>query len=167
MKHLLFTILALLSFSYSFAGNTWVGDYATKNTTPTSGSWTYNYTQNTHLGIDDQRRVNCILDGKTSGNTKTIRLTGDIMIRYSVFVGSSLSGENKPTTLIIENGTNGQVRIWDDLDNNQDNYHADKFGTLFSVWDNCTLIIRGGGKGKEIINILNIYLVEIIILILK
>ena len=152
MKHLLFTILALLSFSYSFAGtNTWEGDYATKNTTPTIGNWTFNYTQNTHLGVSEQRRVNCILAGKTSGDTKTITLTGDICIRYSVFVGSSISSENKPTTLIIENGTNGQVRIWDDLDNNLDSYHADKFGTLFSVWDNCTLIIRGGGKGKEII----------------
>ena len=154
MKHLLFTILALLSFSYSFAGtNTWVTDYKTKNTTPTSGSWTYNYTQNTHLtDINEQRRVNCILaDESISGNTKTITLTGDIMIRYSVFVGSSISSENKPTTLIIENGTNGQVRIWDDLDNNLDSYHADKFGTLFSVWNGCTLIIRGGGKGKEII----------------
>ncbi len=152
MKHLLFTILALLSFSYSFAGiNKWEADYATKNTTPTSGSWTFNYTQNTDQPLSEQRRVNCILDGTTSGTTKTIRLTGDIMIRYSVFVGSPVSGDNKPTTLIIENGTNGPVHIWDDLDNNQDNYHADKFGTLFSVWDNCTLIIRGGGKGKEII----------------
>ena len=154
MKHLLFTILALLSFSYSFADNKWEDDYAKKNTTPTSGSWTYNYTKNFDQASANQRRVNCILAGTTpgfNGTTKTVRLTGDIMIRYSVFVG--LDGVDGPTTLIIENGTDRQITIWNDLDNNDspDKFHGDNFGTLFSVWENCKLIIRGGGKGKEII----------------
>ncbi|MGM9846768.1 MAG: hypothetical protein ACI31F_02330 [Muribaculaceae bacterium] len=152
MKHLLFTILALLSFTYSFAANTWEKDYTTKNTTPTIGDWTFNYTQNTDKPASEHRRVNCILaDNSISGDTKTITLTGDICIRYSVFVGSPVSNENKPTTLIIENGTDHQINIWNDVDNNLDEYKPDMYGTLFSVWDNCTLIIRGGGKGKEII----------------
>lgn len=153
MKRIILTIISVLAFSGAYAvENKWETDCATKNTTPTSGSWTYNYTKNTDQALENQRRVNCILAGTTpgfNGKTKTVKLTGDIMIRYSVFVG--LDGGGEPTTLIIENGTDRQVTIWDDLDNNQDKYHADKFGTLFSVWDNCTLIIRGGGKGKEII----------------
>lgn len=119
---------------------------------PASGDWTYNYLIQDGSG-NTTRRVNAVVDGGNTTGTKTVTLTGSIMLRHSVFVGLSSVG-SKPTTLIIKNGTDNDIYIWDDLDNPNDGFGADQFMTMFSVWEGCTLIIDGdpnnNGKGKII-----------------
>lgn len=145
-------ILLLLSFSgvRAFA-NDWETGGQTKNSMPSSGNWTYNYLIQDGSG-NTTRRVNTVLAGTNtnSSGVKEVVLTGDVMLRHSVFVG--LSNGNKPTTLIIKNGTDKEINFWDDLDNPNDGFGADQFMVLFSVWEGCTLIIDGdpdgNGKGK-------------------
>lgn len=141
-------ILLFLSFSAVRAfANDWVDK--NKNSMPSSGDWTYNYL----VVSDTTRRVNAVLSGANtaSNGVKEVVLTGDVMLRHSVFVGLS-TNDNKPTTLIIKNGTDKEINFWDDLDNPNDGFKADRFMVLFSVWEGCTLIIDGdpdgNGKGK-------------------
>lgn len=145
-------ILLLLSFSAVRAfANVWETGGQTKNSMPSSGNWTYNYLIQDGSG-NTTRRVNTVLAGANtnSSGVKEVVLTGDVMLRHSVFVG--LSNDNKPTTLIIKNGTDKVINFWDDLDNPNDGFGADQFMVLFSVWEGCTLIIDGdpdgNGKGK-------------------
>lgn len=145
-------ILLLLSFSAVRAfANDWETGGQTKNSMPSSGNWTYNYLIQDGSG-NTTRRVNTVLAGTNtnSSGVKEVVLTGDVMLRHSVFVG--LSNGNKPTTLIIKNGTDKEINFWDDLDNPNDGFGADQFMVLFSVWEGCTLIIDGdpdgNGKGK-------------------
>lgn len=145
-------ILLLLSFSAVRAfANDWETGGQTKNSMPSSGNWTYNYLIQDGSG-NTTRRVNTVLAGTNtnSSGVKEVVLKGDVMLRHSVFVG--LSNGNKPTTLIIKNGTDKEINFWDDLDNPNDGFGADQFMVLFSVWEGCTLIIDGdpdgNGKGK-------------------
>lgn len=146
-------ILLLLSFSAVRAfANDWETGGQTKNSMPSSGNWTYNYLIQDGSG-KTTRRVNAVVDGGNTTGAKTVKLTGSIMLRHSVFVGLSSVG-SKPTTLIIENDTDDDIYIWDDLDNPLDGFGADRFMTMFSVWEGCTLKIDGDpdgdGKGKII-----------------
>lgn len=146
-------ILLLLSFSTVRAfANDWETGGQTKNSMPSSGNWTYNYLIQDGSG-NTTRRVNAVLSGANtnSSGVKEVVLTGDVMLRHSVFVGLS-TNNNLPTTLIIKNGTDNEINFWDDLDNPNDGFGADQFMVLFSVWEGCTLIIDGdpdgNGKGK-------------------
>ena len=148
-------ILLLLSFSAVRAfANDWETGGQTKNSMPSSGNWTYNYLIQDGSG-NTTRRVNTVLAGANTNpsGVKEVVLTGDVMLRHSVFVGLSSVG-SKPTTLIIENDTDDDIYIWDDLDNPLDGFCADRFMTMFSVWKGCTLKIDGDpdgdGKGKII-----------------
>lgn len=146
-------ILLLLFFSAVRAfANDWETEGQTKNSMPSSGNWTYNYLIQDGSG-KTTRRVNAVVDGGNTTGAKTVKLTGSIMLRHSVFVGLSSVG-SKPTTLIIENDTDDDIYIWDDLDNPLDGFGADRFMTMFSVWEGCTLKIDGDpdgdGKGKII-----------------
>lgn len=147
-------ILLCLSFSsVSAFANDWESGGQTKNSMPSSGNWTYNYLIQDDSG-NTTRRVNTVLAGANtnSSGVKEVVLTGDVMLRHSVFVG--LSNGNTPTTLIIKNGTDNVINFWDDLDNPNDGFGADQFMVMFSVWEGCTLIIDGdpdgNGKGKII-----------------
>ena len=147
-------ILLLLSFSAVRAfANDWETGGQTKNSMPSSGNWTYNYLIQDGSG-NTTRRVNAVLSGANAPDgVKVVELKGDVMLRHSVFVGLSSVG-SKPTTLIIENDTDDDIYIWDDLDNPLDGFGADRFMTMFSVWEGCTLKIDGDpdgdGKGKII-----------------
>lgn len=144
-------ILLLLSFSAVRAfANDWETGGQTKISMPQKGNWTYNYLIQDGSG-NTTRRVNAVLSGANAPDgVKVVELKGDVMLRHSVFVG--LSNGNKPTTLIIKNGTDDEINFWDDLDNPNDGFGADQFMVLFSVWEGCTLIIDGdpdgNGKGK-------------------
>lgn len=151
LKRISALILCLSCCAVSAWGNVWETGGQTANTMPSSGNWTYNYL--IQDGGTTTRRVNAVLDGVNTTGAKKVRLTGSIMLRHSVFVGLSSVG-SKPTTLIIENGTDDDIYIWDDLDNPLDGFGADRFMTMFSVWEGCTLKIDGdpnnNGKGKII-----------------
>lgn len=152
IRSVLLTLIAAFSaMTLNAAVNEWV--YTTGEQMPPTGDWTYNYLVS--KGEENERRVNAVLDGvNVSGGVKTVRLTGDICIRHSVFIGLSTS-DNTPTTLVIENATDNDIHIWDDLDNPNDGSGADRFGVMFSVWENNTLIIKGdpdgNGKGRILI----------------
>ena len=143
-------VLFLFTFASQVFANEWVTDSQTKNSMPQSGNWTYNYLIKS--GDKTTRLVNAVLSGvnTNSSGVKVVELTGDVMLRHSVFVG--LSNGNNPTTLIIKNGTDDEINFWDDLDNPDDGFGADQFMVMFSVWEGCTLIIDGdpdgNGKGK-------------------
>lgn len=153
MKRIILTIISVLAVLSALAqpySNHWDENQLKTNTTPSSGDWTYNHiTYRDQSDVNSDRRVNAILDGTstpTGSNTKTVYLDGDmICIRYPVFVGLS-TGSNKPTVLEIINNTEHDITIWNDLDNN--GYKADWAGTMFSVWEGCTLRIKGNPKGK-------------------
>lgn len=150
-RSVLLTLISAFSAMSLNAGNVWVDK--TGNKMPSNGDWTYNYLVN--QGESTERRINAVLDGvNASGGVKTVRLTGDICIRHSVFIGLS-TNDNTPTTLVIENATDNDIHIWDDLDNPNDGSGADRFGVMFSVWENNTLIIKGdpdgNGKGRIMI----------------
>lgn len=151
LKRIAAFILCLSCCAVSAWGNVWETGGQTANTMPSSGDWTYNYL--IQVGGVTTRRVNAVLDGGNTTGAKTVTLTGSIMLRHSVFVGLSSDG-SKPTTLIIKNGTDNDIYIWDDLDNPNDGFGADQFMTMFSVWEGCTLKIDGdpdnNGKGKII-----------------
>ena len=141
----------LLSLFTAFAAtaigavNEWVDKTGEKM--PSSGNWTYNYLVN--KGETTERRINAVLNGvNASGGVKTVQLTGDVYLRHSVFIGLSTS-DNTPTTLVIENATDNDIHIWDDLDNSNDGSGADRFGVMFSVWENNTLIIKGDPDGNR------------------
>lgn len=141
-------ILLLLSFSAVRAfANDWETGGQTKNSMPSSGNWTYNYLIQDGSG-KTTRRVNAVVDGGNTTGAKTVKLTGSIMLRHSVFVGLSSVG-SKPTTLIIENDTDDDIYIWDDLDNPLDGFGADRFMTMFSVWEGCTLKIDGDPPSRH------------------
>ncbi|MGM9790978.1 MAG: hypothetical protein ACI3Y4_01080 [Candidatus Cryptobacteroides sp.] len=151
LKRIATIILCMSCSAVSALGNDWETGGQTANTMPSSGDWTYNYL--IQSGGVTTRRVNAVLDGGNTTGAKTVTLTGSIMLRHSVFVGLSSIG-SKPTTLIINNGTDDDIYIWDDLDDPKDGFGADRFMTMFSVWEGCTLIIDGdpdnNGKGKII-----------------
>ena len=114
-------------------------------TFPSSGNWTSNF--NIYQGQQLKRVVNRI------ASDATIKLTGDVMMRHSVFIGDSDSNvkDNKNIcNVVIENDTDHQVMIWDDLDNPGDGWAADIYMTMFSVWEGCSLTIKGK-PGAEII----------------
>lgn len=144
-------VLFLFTFASQGLANDWVTGGQTKNSMPSLGDWTYNYLIQDGSG-NTTRRVNTVLAGANtnSSGVKEVVLTGDVMLRHSVFVG--LSNGNNPTTLIIKNGTDDEINFWDDLDNPNDGFGADQFMVMFSVWEGCTLIIDGdpdgNGKGK-------------------
>lgn len=144
-------VLFLFTFASQVFANDWETGGQTKNSMPSSGDWTYNYLIQDGSG-NTTRRVNTVLAGANtnSSGVKEVVLTGDVMLRHSVFVG--LSNGNVPSTLIIKNGTDNEINFWDDLDNPNDGFGADNFMVLFSVWEGCTLIIDGdpdgNGKGK-------------------
>ena len=144
-------VLFLFTFASQGLANEWETGGQTKDSMPFRGNWTYNYLIQDDYG-NTTRRVNTVLAGTNtnSSGVKEVVLTGDVMLRHSVFVG--LSNGNKPTTLIIKNGTDKEINFWDDLDNPNDGFGADQFMVLFSVWEGCTLIIDGdpdgNGKGK-------------------
>lgn len=152
LKRIAALILCLSFCAVSAWGNVWETGGQTANTMPSSGNWTYNYLIQDGSG-KTTRRVNAVVDGGNTTGAKTVKLTGSIMLRHSVFVGLSSVG-SKPTTLIIENDTDDDIYIWDDLDNPLDGFGADRFMTMFSVWEGCTLKIDGDpdgdGKGKII-----------------
>lgn len=132
--------------------NDWRQNFQNYDYMPSSGDWTYNYLIQDDYGTT-LRHVNTVLAGvnTNSDGVRKVVLTGDVCLRHSVFVGVSTTS-NKPTTLIIENGTDNVINFWDDLDNPNDGLGADPFMVLFSVWEGCTLIIDGDpdndGKGK-------------------
>ena len=144
-------VLFLFTFASQGFANDWETGGQTKNSMPSLGDWTYNYLIQDGSG-NTTRRVNTVLAGANtnSSGVKEVVLTGDVMLRHSVFVG--LSNGNVPSTLIIKNGTDDEINFWDDLDNPNDGFGADNFMVLFSVWEGCTLIIDGdpdgNGKGK-------------------
>ena len=152
-KRIVTIVLILFTFASQVFANEWESEGQTKNSMPSSGNWTYNYLIKS--GTNVTRRVNAVLSGANTNpsGVKEVVLTGDVMLRHSVFVGLS-TDDNKPTTLIIKNGTDDEINFWDDLDkpNDGDNFPADNFMVLFSVWEGCTLIIDGdpdrNGKGK-------------------
>lgn len=152
LKRIAALILCLSCCAVSAWGNIWDPEVQADATMPPSGDWTYNYLIQDGSG-NTTRRVNAVLDGVNTTGAKKVRLTGSIMLRRSVFVGLSSVG-SKPTTLIIENGTDNDIYIWDDLDNPNDGYKEDQYRTMFSVWEGCTLKIDGdpdgNGKGKII-----------------
>lgn len=155
MKRIFFTIISALAVLSALAqpySNYWDENQLKTNTTPSSGDWTYNHiTYRDPSNKNSDRRVNAILKGKnttTGTNVRTVYLNGTIYIRYPVFVGLS-TGSNTPTVLEIINNTEQDITIWNDLDNN--GYKADWAGTMFSVWEGCTLRIKGNPKGKIII----------------
>ena len=150
-KRIVTIVLFLFTFASQGLANDWETGGQTKNSMPSSGDWTYNYLIQDGSG-NTTRRVNTVLAGANtnSSGVKEVVLTGDVMLRHSVFVG--LSNGNVPSTLIIKNGTDKEINFWDDLDNPNDGFGADQFMVLFSVWEGCTLIIDGdpdgNGKGK-------------------
>ena len=150
-KRIVTIVLFLFTFASQGFANDWETGGQTKNSMPSSGDWTYNYLIQDGSG-NTTRRVNTVLSGANtnSSGVKEVVLTGDVMLRHSVFVG--LSNGNNPTTLIIKNGTDKEINFWDDLDNPNDGFGADQFMVMFSVWEGCTLIIDGdpdgNGKGK-------------------
>lgn len=151
IRNVLFSVLTAFAATTIHAGNVWIDKTGDKM--PSSGDWTYNYLVN--QGETTERRINAVLSGVNApGGTKTVRLTGDVCLRHSVFIGLSTS-DNTPTTLVIENATDNDIHIWDDLDNSNDGSGADRFGVMFSVWENNTLIIKGdpdgNGKGRILI----------------
>ncbi|MGM9800432.1 MAG: hypothetical protein ACI30M_07095 [Muribaculaceae bacterium] len=156
MKRIILTIISVLAVLSALAqpySNHWDENQLNNtNTTPSSGDWTYNHiTYRDSWDINSDRRVNAILKGKnttTGTNVRTVYLNGTIYMRYPVFVGLS-TGSNTPTVLEIINNTEQDITIWNDLDNN--GYKADWAGTMFSVWEGCTLKIKGNPKGKIII----------------
>ena len=115
LKRIAALILCLSFCAVSAWGNVWETGGQTANTMPSEGNWTYNYLIQDGSG-NTTRRVNAVLDGGNTTGAKTVTLTGSIMLRHSVFVGLSSDG-SKPTTLIIKNGTDNDIYIWDDLDN--------------------------------------------------
>ena len=127
-------VLFLFTFASQVFANEWVQNGQTKNSMPSSGNWTYNYLIQDGSG-NTTRRVNTVLAGANtnSSGVKEVVLTGDVMLRHSVFVG--LSNGNKPTTLIIKNGTDDEINFWDDLDNPNDGFVADEYMVLFAVWE--------------------------------
>ena len=151
LKRIAALILCLSCCAVSAWGNVWETGGQTANTMPSSGNWTYNYLIQDDYGTTT-RRVNAVVNGGNTTGTKTVTLTGSIMLRHSVFVG--LSTGDAHTTLVIQNGTDNDLYIWDDLDNPLDGSGADPFMTMFSVWEGCTLKIDGdpdnNGKGKII-----------------
>lgn len=144
-------VLFLFTFASQGLANVWETGGQTKNSMPSSGNWTYNYLIQDGSG-NTTRRVNAVLSGANAPDgVKEVILTGDVMLRHSVFVGLS-TNDNKPTTLIIKNGTDKVINFWDDLDNPNDGFGADEYMVMFSVWEGCTLIIDGdpdgNGEGK-------------------
>ena len=112
IRNVLFSVLTAFAATTIHAGNVWIDKTGDKM--PSSGDWTYNYLVN--QGETTERRINAVLSGVNApGGTKTVRLTGDVCLRHSVFIGLSTS-DNTPTTLVIENATDNDIHIWDDLD---------------------------------------------------
>ncbi|MGN1246917.1 MAG: hypothetical protein ACI4UN_09800, partial [Muribaculaceae bacterium] len=151
IRSVLFSVLTAFAATSIHAANEWTDKTGEKM--PSSGNWTYNYLVN--KGESTERRINAVLNGVNApGGVKTVRLTGDVCLRHSVFIGLS-TPDNSPTTLVIENATDNDIHIWDDLDNPLDGSGADRFGVMFSVWENNTLIIKGdpdgNGKGRILI----------------
>ena len=124
-----------------------------KTTFPSSGNWTYNH--NIISGGQVTRVVNRIASRDTGINDTTITLTGNVMMRHSVFIGDSSSDIDKKTNrcnVVIENGTDKEVYIWDDLDNPNDACAADNFMVMVSVWEGCSLTIKGKPNAPIIID---------------
>ena len=153
IRRIVSVILCFFALLSGARANDWETGGQTKNSMPSSGNWTYNYLIQNGSN-PPTRRINAVLAGANTGSdgVKVVTLTGDVMLRHSVFVG--LSTGSSTTTLKIVNGTDNDLHFWDDLDNPNDGFGADSFMTMFSVWEGCTLIIDGdpdnNGKGKII-----------------
>ncbi|MGM9752929.1 MAG: hypothetical protein ACI3ZK_02600 [Candidatus Cryptobacteroides sp.] len=152
IKRIATILLCFLAGTAQIYANDWRPDFQNYDYMPSSGNWTYNYLIQDDYGTTT-RLVNTVLAGVNtdSNGVREVILTGDVCLRHSVFVGIS-TVSNVPTTLIIKNGTDNVINFWDDLDNPNDDFGADNFMVLFSVWEGCTLIIDGdpdgNGKGK-------------------
>ena len=121
--------------------------FGDSRTCPSSGNWGYNH--NIWSGGQVVRVVNRI------ASDTTITLTGDISLRHSVFIGDSNADADKGTGIgkvVIENGTDHQVMIWDDLDNPGDGWAADNAMVMFSVWEGSSLTIKGKPNAPIIID---------------
>ena len=131
-------------------------------TFPSSGNWTYNHLIYTNDYTYVTRVVNRI------ASDTIIKLNGNVMMRHSVFIGDSNADADKGTgigNVVIENDTDHEVYIWDDLDNPNDNWAkrnniqpgiaenaADPFMVMFSVWEGSSLTIRGKPNAPIIID---------------
>ena len=80
-------VLFLFTFASQGLANDWETGGQTKNSMPSLGDWTYNYLIQDGSG-NTTRRVNTVLAGANtnSSGVKEVVLTGDVMLRHSVFV---------------------------------------------------------------------------------
>lgn len=152
MKRIILTIISVLAFS---------GAYAAGFTT--SGRWEYN-----KKWVVNNNKAVWLEPASGDGNVNVLEivLTGDVYIRDRVLIGypypskySSDIYNGGKARLIIKNGTNGPVRICQQVFSNYETgasengvsraqYHNNN--SMFDVWDDGELWIIGE-KGKEII----------------